>query len=119
MDKGPNTSAGSLLYMVDGKRQLKAYVLTEDNLDSLSVLDSIFNICLAVGSALLSFAGGIFLSLSLAGNTVPENIKLPWNAFFVVCLALGLVCAYFCNWSLKKRKGSIQKIKEETKHGSE
>jgi hypothetical protein len=115
-EKGPNTSVGSLLVMVDGRRQLKAYVLTEDNLDSLSVLDVIFNICLAVAAALISFAGGIVLSLSLASDDLSASIKLAWGAFLVICLVLGAVCVYFCHWSLVEKRGSIQKIKDETKH---
>lgn len=116
-EKGPNTSIGSLLVMVDGRRQLKAYVLTEDNLDSLSVLDVIFNICLAVAAALISFAGGIVLSLSLASDDLSASTKLTWYAFLAVCLVLGAVCVYFCKWSLVEKRGSIQKIKDETKHG--
>lgn len=118
MERGPATSPGSLLHTINGHRQVKAYVLTEDNLDSLSVLDSIFNICLAIGSALLSFAGGIYLSLSLANSSVAADIKAPWTAFFSVCLAFGLICVFVCFWSFFKRKGSIQRIKEETKHAS-
>lgn len=116
IDKGPSAPTGSRLYPVDGRRHLNTYVLTEDNLEHLGLLDSIFNISLAVASALLSFAGAIVLSLSLADSSTAANVIWLWAAFLIVCLAMGVACVFFCAWSFKKRKGSIQKIKDETEH---
>lgn len=115
-ERGPNESAGSNLYMVNGRRQLKAYVLTEDNLESLSILDVVFNVCLALGCAFFSFAGGIKLAISFASESTNKQVLDSWDAFYIACIVIGSICISLCLWSLCKRRGSLNKIKTETKH---
>lgn len=116
VERGPNDSPGSNLYMVNGRRRLKAYVLTEDNLESLSILDVVFNICLAIGCGFLSFAGGIKLAISFASESTPSQALEAWNTFFSGCMVITIICAALCVWSIRKKTGSLGKIKRETEH---
>lgn len=115
-ERGPNDSAGSNLYMVNGRRQLKAYILTEDNLEFLGILDVVFNVCFALGCAFLSFAGGIKLAISFASESTSKQVLDSWQAFSIACVVLGVSCLLLCAWSLYKRTGSLNKIKKETTH---
>lgn len=116
VDKGPSSPAGKALYVQDGSRRVKVYTLTESDLDQLTLLDTIFNVSLAIATSLLSLATGIRLSVSLAGNSVPQPITQAWDIVFWSFISLGAVLAVICFLSFRKRKSGIGKIKSETFH---
>lgn len=114
-EKGPSELTGSVLTTVAGKREIKVYVLTEDNLDTLSVLNGLFNLCLALSTAFLSFGGGVMASITLSSG-VPETIKSTWLFLSIFSLIIGSIFTALCLYSYIKRESSVSRIKRETIH---
>lgn len=97
---------------------MKEYPITEETLDNIGVLQTSAASALAVGSLSLGFALSTWQALSLAGDTIPSDIKATWIAYQTAGLIL-TIGAYFVGLCFYWKKSTVlRKIKHETTHES-
>ncbi|MCY1415534.1 hypothetical protein D9M71_310200 [compost metagenome] len=115
VDRGPSELSGGVVTTLAGKRTLKLYLLTDDNLETLSTLNNLFNLFLTLTTFLLSLGIGALASATLATG-VTENLKNIWLTLGVTFSIFGVGAAVACIWANIKKGNNLTKIKNETVH---
>lgn len=113
--KGPSELSGGVVTTLAGKRTLKLYLLTDDNLEILGTLNNLFNFFLTSTTFLLGLGISALASATLATG-VAENLKSIWLTLGITFSAFGVGAAVACIWAYRKKGNNLTKIKNETVH---
>lgn len=110
---GSGGKAGSTITMSYGKRKIKSYPITEDELGQLFWIGLLTSLCFSFTSFLLAVAFNIHLSVSLT-QALPDNKAVYWTTlrdvawilslFFLLC---GIILVIF-------GRNRINRIKSKT-----
>ncbi len=114
--EGPNVSTPASPGFVEfsiAKRVMKTYVLHQNELTQVSTLNGLALIFASIGSALLSFAGTIWLDAQFDGLGSPVTIILY---HYVAPVSAVLSAGFFllASYALYKRYSVIDVIKKES-----
>ncbi len=101
--------------MKGGRRVLKAYTVTEDQLENLGVLQVTTTGCFSLASALLTFWIGVKQDIAFAGEVAGTAAEW-WNglaagALFFAVLFLGAGIYFLC-----RGRTTVGRIKKDTTH---
>lgn len=110
---GPNFSGATIqpLYTV---RSQVMYVIPDTELSQISHLNTLSMVFFSVGSALFSFAIGIWVDASFQDQLPPVAEALK-TVVSPILLVLGLLC-YGCGvWQLLARRSMLKTIRDESK----
>ncbi len=111
-----NIGRGATILTAYAERQVKAYPIFETELDSISFLNTQVLVYFSVGSALLSFAVGIWTNAAFAENLTPAGTLLARVAGPLLCVASA--AAYLLGLNARRsRVSQWMKIKQESVSG--
>lgn len=107
---GGKGMGGSFLEPEYGTRHMKAYPLTEDQLENLFGIDVLAAVCFSIASALLSFSFNVQTSLVILTNIPPDKLGY-WEALRSISGILSIFM-FFAGWGfVRYRKNKLAKLK--------
>lgn len=102
-----------LIRVLQTGRNLKAYGVTESEIEQLGMFNTLVTIFFSVGTGFLVFGAGLLVDWIMQGmpshygEALAKIGGLVCVAMCVVFYALGMIC-------IKRRKGTIQRIKTDS-----
>ena len=103
----------ALIRVLQAGRNVKAYGITESEIDELGTLNTQTTIFFSVGTGLCSFGGGLYVNWIMAGMSslygeVLGKIGSP------ICCGIGLVFYVLGIICILRRKSTIKRIKRDS-----
>lgn len=113
--KPPKLRSNSVLPIRGGKREMKAYAVTEEELENLGLLSIGASVSFSVASFLTAFCLSVWASISFSSD-VPAEITAWWQG--IATAAGGVAFALFLvgGFLLYRGHSKIGKIKNDTEH---
>ena len=93
---------------------MKAYTVTEDQLENLGTLQFSTALCFSLAAALLTFWIGV--KQDVAFSTAPGAADDWWNGLATGALVGAILLAILGAWQFAKGRTTIGKIKRDTRH---
>lgn len=107
------TPRGATIFTAYGAREVKAYPVLDSEIDSIAHFNTLTLVFSSLGSALLSFAIGIWTNAGFAEKFTPEGTILTKFGAPALCF-VALVSFVLAWWARRARNSTWQNIKSKT-----
>jgi hypothetical protein len=115
-DTGISTDStrGATIRTAYAEREVKAYAIFENEVQTLTMWNTLAGIFMSLGAACLSFAVGIWTNAAFAEKLTPEGVIFSKFVAPTFCL-LTLVSWGIAIWAVYSRSRTWEDVKAETK----
>lgn len=108
------TTRGATIRTAYAEREVKAYAIFENEVQTLTMWNTLAGISTALGTAALSFAVGIWTNAAFAEKLTPEGIVV--SKFVAPALCIVAAVGYgLAIWAIKSRGKTWNAVKTESK----
>lgn len=107
-------STGSTFTMSYGKRIVKAFPITESELNEVAAAKRIAAVCFTIAGALFGFAMNLNKDMQFA-NSLPEKVTSFWNAIWYACLIGSGITSLLGIWLWLRGHNRLAEIKREAR----
>jgi hypothetical protein len=120
-NQGPQTgstflkrgSKGSTVRTLHMERTMKFYPISESELNSITIFNSVATIFFSLATGLVTFIAGLWGNVVVAGTITAES-KAIVGIVSIVCGILAAACGAIGLWGWRSRNSEFRKISDES-----
>jgi RsiW-degrading membrane proteinase PrsW (M82 family) len=109
-----DTSRGATIRTAYVEREVKAYAIFENEIQTITMSNTLASVFWAVGIASLSFAVGIWTNAEFVEKLTPEGSILSHVIAPALCVVT-VICWALAVWAMCPRRGTWTAVRSESK----
>lgn len=111
----PRNNKGSAITIKGGRRNVKAYPLTEEELNQLGFLQTSATFLYSLAGTAFGLWVNITQSIEFSKDT-PNNVLSHWSSLKLAALVSAVILFFIATVIVIRRRGMLGRIKNETTH---